>query len=342
MESWIEVDDDALVLDAVNGVLERRKYFREKKRSYRQKGQHELDSLRTQLAQLQLHVKQLAQLQTQRRNKDARRNDSAVSWRTVAMHTKQQSHLVTVEHDELSQRVAASRKLVGAMQQWVLLAESIPISPKVIVRWQHVSLSEQPNSRKFGMEWATQQMYHNTDLPSARFRNRLLMMSFFSESAQYVWPAPLEVARFMLRHHLKDIAVGFNTVNLEAAEWTENTVLYRLKLPLAPGDDASTAVSTLQAHFHEADRRRHLSDSCRTSARMMTFGTLHVLQSGEGSLDELAELVGVDPSGMNIADKVKELRRVQAESACERAKEFQARVNGMLAYLGKQFLLEKV
>ncbi|CAK4082673.1 unnamed protein product [Aphanomyces euteiches] len=254
MESWIEVDDDALVLDAVNGVLERRKYFREKKRSYRQKGQHELDSLRTQLAQLQLHVKQLAQLQTQRRNKDARRNDSAVSWRTVAMHTKQQSHLVTVEHDELSQRVAASRKLVGAMQQWVLLAESIPISPKVIVRWQHVSLSEQPNSRKFGMEWATQQMYHNTDLPSARFRNRLLMMSFFSESAQYVWPAPLEVARFMLRHHLKDIAVGFNTVNLEAAEWTENTVLYRLKLPLAPGDDASTAVSTLQAHFHEADR----------------------------------------------------------------------------------------
>ncbi|KAH9097089.1 hypothetical protein Ae201684P_011818 [Aphanomyces euteiches] len=339
MESWIEVDDDALVLDAVNGVLERRKYFREKKRSYRQKGQHELDSLRTQLAQLQLHVKQLAQLQTQRRNKDARRNDSAVSWRTVAMHTKQQSHLVTVEHDELSQRVAASRKLVGAMQQWVLLAESIPISPKVIVRWQHVSLSEQPNSRKFGMEWATQQMYHNTDLPSALADEWVS----FSESAQYVWPAPLEVARFMLRHHLKDIAVGFNTVNLEAAEWTENTVLYRLKLPLAPGDDASTAVSTLQAHFHEADRMdlRRL-DSCRTSARMMTFGTLHVLQSGEGSLDELAELVGVDPSGMNIADKVKELRRVQAESACERAKEFQARVNGMLAYLGKQFLLEKV
>ncbi|KAH9124147.1 hypothetical protein AeMF1_005042 [Aphanomyces euteiches] len=157
--------------------------------------------------------------------------------------------------------------------------------------------------------------------------------------------------------------------NLEAAEWTENTVLYRLKLPLAPGDDASTAVSTLQAHFHEADRcvfvERQIQgddlcelplrqtqtfvwmdlrrlDSCRTSARMMTFGTLHVLQSGEGSLDELAELVGVDPSGMNIADKVKELRRVQAESACERAKEFQARVNGMLAYLGKQFLLEKV
>ncbi|CAK4867886.1 unnamed protein product [Aphanomyces euteiches] len=166
------------------------------------------------------------------------------------MHTKQQSHLVTVEHDELSQRVAASRKLVGAMQQWVLLAESIPISPKVIVRWQHVSLSEQPNSRKFGMEWATQQMYHNTDLPSALADEWVS----FSESAQYVWPAPLEVARFMLRHHLKDIAVGFNTVNLEAAEWTENTVLYRLKLPLAPGDDASTAVSTLQAHFHEADR----------------------------------------------------------------------------------------
>ncbi|CAK4696280.1 unnamed protein product [Aphanomyces euteiches] len=224
MESWIEFDDDALVLDAVNGVLERRKYFREKKRSYRQKEQHELESLRTQLAQLQLHVKQLAQHQTQRRNKDARRNDSAVSWRTVAMHTKQQSHLVTVEHDELSQRVAASRKLVGAMQQWVLLAESIPISPKVIVRWQHVPLSEQPNSRKFGMEWATQQMYHNTDaafrtFPQSSPHDEFVAFNFevadewvnFSESAQYVWPAPLEVARFMLRHHLKDIAVGFNT-----------------------------------------------------------------------------------------------------------------------------------
>ncbi|KAG9399318.1 hypothetical protein AC1031_011666 [Aphanomyces cochlioides] len=198
------------------------------------------------------------------------------------MLTKRQSRLVTVEHEELSQRVAASSELVGAMQQWVLLAESIPISPKAIVRWQHVSLSEQPNSRKLGMEWAKQQMYHNTDaafrtFPQSSPHDEFVAFNIevadewvnFSESAQYVWSAPLEVARFMLRHHLKDIAVGFNTLNLvraelhpfrspcfvqEAAEWTENTVLYRLKPPLAPGDDSSTAVSTLQAHFHEADR----------------------------------------------------------------------------------------
>ncbi|KAH9095536.1 hypothetical protein LEN26_017792 [Aphanomyces euteiches] len=337
-----------MVLDAVNRVLDRRKYFREKKRSYRLKEREEIDRLTTQLAQLQLHAKTL-RLGRQLYTQPVKQEVVAVSWKTIAIRLRRDKSSIVAEHDELTQQVELQRKLIGKMQHFVTLAESIPSSPRAQVRWQHVSLSGHPESRKLCKEWATQQLYYNTE---AAFRS-------FPKA-----PADDEFMFF-------DMDLAENWINVsdcsqyEEAEWTENTVLYRFTFPMASGDDASVVSSSLQGHFHEADRcvfvARQIQgdelcqlplrqsqtvmwmdlrrlDSSRTSARVTSCSSLPLQQSGKNSLDEMAKFAGIDTTDLEDAEKLRVLRHARSERAFKNEVLFRDRVNAVLDRLWKQLL----
>ncbi|CAK4082672.1 unnamed protein product [Aphanomyces euteiches] len=366
-----------MVLDAVNRVLDRRKYFREKKRSYRLKEREEIDRLTTQLAQLQLHAKTL-RLGRQLYTQPVKQEVVAVSWKTIAIRLRRDKSSIAAEHDELTQQVELQRKLIGKMQHFVTLAESIPSSPRAQVKWQHVSLSGHPESRKLCKEWATQQLYYNTEaafrsFPKAPADDEFMFFDMdlaenwinVSDCSQYVWNAPLEVARFMLCYHLRDISISPTDVDIEEAEWTENTVLYRFTFPMASGDDASVVSSSLQGHFHEADRcvfvARQIQgdelcqlplrqsqtvmwmdlrrlDSSRTSARVTSFSSLPLQQSGKNSLDEMAKFAGIDTTDLEDAEKLRVLRHARSERAFKNEVLFRDRVNAVLDRLWKQLL----
>ncbi|CAK4768876.1 unnamed protein product [Aphanomyces euteiches] len=366
-----------MVLDAVNRVLDRRKYFREKKRSYRLKEREEIDRLTTQLAQLQLHAKTL-RLGRQLYTQPVKQEVVAVSWKTIAIRLRRDKSSIVAEHDELTQQVELQRKLIGKMQHFVTLAESIPVQQTTSKQRSNLGNSHLQGPKKLCKEWATQQLYYNTEaafrsFPKAPADDEFMFFDMdlaenwinVSDCSQYVWNAPLEVARFMLCYHLRDISISPTDVDIEEAEWTENTVLYRFTFPMASGDDASVVSSSLQGHFHEADRcvfvARQIQgdelcqlplrqsqtvmwmdlrrlDSSRTSARVTSCSSLPLQHSGKNSLDEMAKFAGIDTTDLEDAEKLRVLRHARSERAFKNEVLFRDRVNAVLDRLWKQLL----
>ncbi|CAK4696295.1 hypothetical protein AeMF1_009821 [Aphanomyces euteiches] len=270
------------------------------------------------------------------------------------------------------------------MAKWVTSTECVPISPKALVRWRDVSLPSNVDARKQAKEWATQQMYFNTDAVYHLFPQVAADEDVFifdmdvsgasitcKDYSQCIWPAPLEVSRYMLRHYLSEMLDGAGTiedvggskrVQVEPIEWTENTVLYYHKRK--PMHDDETGVCSLQAQFYEADRcvfvMRQIQgdDLCdfalyqaqglywidlrrldreRTLARMVNIGSIELIQSGFGSFDSVAEKVGADTTHLkDDASKIQVLRGFLSEQAIATEKQLRRRVNLLLPRLWKE------
>ncbi|KAG9399314.1 hypothetical protein AC1031_011663 [Aphanomyces cochlioides] len=306
----------------------RREYFREKQRSSRRQRRELIDPLRAQLTALQAQLD--GYLQAGQGSHRSDRDEIALSWQSIAMHLKRENSAVIAERNALAHKVEAYRVLVAEMAKWVTSTECIPISPKALVRWQEVSLPSQVDARKQAKEWATQQMYFNTDAVYHFFPHVAADEDVFifdmdvsgtsitcKDYSQCIWPAPLEVSRYVLRHYLSEMLDGAGTiedvggakrVQVEPIEWTENTVLYYHKRK--PMHDDETGVCSLQAQFYEADRcvfvMRQIQgdDLCdfalyqaqglywidlrrldreRTLARMVNIGSTELIQSGLGA-----------------------------------------------------------
>ncbi|KAH9086518.1 hypothetical protein LEN26_020022 [Aphanomyces euteiches] len=317
-------------------ALNQREYFRNKRRNYRQRDRDEIE-------RLSAEVQELTSIAIA----------ATLSWRTITCRLRGEARVCQAERDVLVERFKVQMQLAREMQQWVMVTESIPVSPSTLIPWQHVALSAHPFHRKHCKEWATQQMYHNTDaafqaFPRARLDDEIFtfdlevteMCISFASYSQIIWPAPLETVRFILRHHLNDISFG--PVQFVAIEWTENTVLFQYKASIPRDDEAKSISSAVQALFYEADRcvfvLRQIQgdglsevplrqqqdllwmdlrplDDAKTCTRIANFGSLHLADAGVDNLDAMAAGLGEDTSGMEEAEKIAVLRRVLRERA---------------------------
>ncbi|KAH9097155.1 hypothetical protein Ae201684P_011879 [Aphanomyces euteiches] len=266
----------------------RREYFREKQRSSRRQRRELIDPLRAQLTALQAQLDGYLQVGQGSHRRD--RDEIALSWQSIAMHLNRENSSVIAERNVLAQKVEAYRVLVAAMAKWVTSTECI--SPKALVRWRDVSLPSHVDARKQAKEWATQQMYFNTDAVYHLFPHVAADEDVFifdmdvsgasitcKDYSQCIWPAPLEVSRYMLRHYLSEVLDGAGTIEdvggskrVQPIEWTENTVLYYHKRK--PMHDDETGVCSLQAQFYQADGAFL---SCGKS-KATTFATLHCIR----------------------------------------------------------------
>ncbi|ETV90701.1 hypothetical protein, variant [Aphanomyces invadans] len=338
------VEDDIdlrLVMEAVNKVLHRRQYFREKQRSHRRRKRDDIRRLRSQVDELEALAENLrAAAQAKRKCSTDRMcsldDDGGLSWRTIAATFRQETRSTLAEYTELVEVLRRHRGLLTRMQMWVEQNDVVPVVPRSIIRWQQVTLSNDPVTRKLTKEWATQQMYHNTGAAFQAFPMSTGCDDFTTfdlsindkwvnavEFSQYIWDAPMELVVHMLRHHMQELSkIDPSSVSFE---WTENTVVLQTTLP---DGDAATAVV---AHFHEAERcvvvMRHLqSDDAfrdedgtplrdsrslvwfdlrrlgtgQTVARVANLTSIHLKPSGQGSIDAFAASMGLDLT--NVAD----------------------------------------
>ncbi|CAK4075631.1 unnamed protein product [Aphanomyces euteiches] len=355
---------------------EKRQYFRQKRQNYRQRERDEIEWLRSQVAGLEIQARGL-QAVAPRRQQPNRHNewqlrDLALSWRDIAAQLKREYRLTVSEHDDLLERVQTQAELNQAMAQFVIQAERIPVSLSTPFRLQYVALSAHPVHRKHSKEWATQQLYHNMpvvfqDFPIASSNGDATAFKLdvrdmcvnVKDYSQYIWPAPLEMVRFMLRHHLEEMSSG---QQIEAIEWTENTVLYQVQAMPAQ----STSVRVLQAQFHEAGRSvlvvrqveadelsevplrpiynvmwmdlQQLPDG-RTLGRTASFVSTNLVDSGI-SLDEYAKRYGVDVSQSREDDKVQILQNALAKWLEEHEERFRERVNTLVDKIRNNFMLQ--
>ncbi|KAH9116243.1 hypothetical protein AeMF1_009820 [Aphanomyces euteiches] len=367
--------------DVDDALVRRREYFREKKRNSRLQKRQEVDRLKAQLIELQAQV---SACRNRSRGSQSsalciRQDDLALSWQSIATHLKRENRAVIAERDTLVKEVETYRSLVYDMLQWVTSTERIPISPRAVVRWHDVSLRGHGEARKQAKEWATQQMYYNTDaafraFPQAPEDDDPFVFSMdvsgtwvnFTEYSQCVWPAPLEVARYMLRHYMSEMSNGFGTVLVDTTEWTDNTVLYYFKPK--PGNDEQIGACSLQGQFHEADRcvfvlrqiqgdelcdfplrqaqgllwidLRRL-DGGRTLARLANLGSMELTRSGAWSLDNMAKQVGVDTTHLDEEGKIQVLQRVLGERAFTHERNLRRQINLLLARLWDELLLTR-
>ncbi|KAG9399312.1 hypothetical protein AC1031_011661 [Aphanomyces cochlioides] len=238
------------------------------------------------------------------------------------------------------------------MVHFVMKTESIPASLSTPFRLHNITLSAHPLHRKFCKEWETQQLYHNTpfafrDFPivpvdedDSLFKLDIEGMSVnVRDCSQYTWPVPMEMVRFILRHHMNEIAS--TTHPLEAIEWT-----------------------LLQAQFQEADRcvfvlrqveadelytvplhkiynvvwmdLRQLPDG-RTLSRTVNFVSTHLVESGMGSLDEFAKVYDVDTSLSEEEDKVEVIQEALSKRGAKHRNIFRTKLNALVKNLRHDF-----
>ncbi|CAK4689896.1 unnamed protein product [Aphanomyces euteiches] len=337
---------------------EKRQYFRQKRQNYRQRERDEIEWLRSQVAGLEIQARGL-QAVAPRRQQPNRHNewqlrDLALSWRDIAAQLKREYRLTVSEHDDLLERVQTQAELNQAMAQFVIQAERIPVSLSTPFRLQYVALSAHPVHRKHSKEWATQQLYHNMpvvfqDFPIASSNGDATAFKLdvrdmcvnVKDYSQYIWPAPLE---------------------MEAIEWTENTVLYQVQAMPAQ----STSVRVLQAQFHEAGRSvlvvrqveadelsevplrpiynvmwmdlQQLPDG-RTLGRTASFVSTNLVDSGI-SLDEYAKRYGVDVSQSREDDKIQIIQNALAKWSEEHEERFREKVNTLVDKIRNNFMLQ--
>ncbi|RQM19658.1 hypothetical protein B5M09_011323 [Aphanomyces astaci] len=333
--SVIEEIDCGLVLDAVNKVLMRRAYFREKQRSHRRRERDDIHQLRKQAEELETQAQRL-RLRVNPRRMQSRQppedSDGGLSWHAIAAMFRHETRLTLAENADLVKTLRSHCSLLTRMQLWVAHNDKVP----------KVMLSDDPAIRKLTKEWATQQMYHNTAAAFQAFPTSFDSNEFsvcdltvsdlwvnFVDYSQYVWHAPMEVAAYVLRYHLHELLS-----TRDMSSWTENTVLVQAKLP--DGDSAAVVV----AHFHEAGRcvvvMRQLqsrdilrdddgvpvrdgqslvwfdlrrADDGRTIGRVKTLSAMHLKTSGEGSMEAVAMKMGLDLTDVPLPDRDETFRK---------------------------------
>ncbi|KAF0695229.1 Aste57867_13941 [Aphanomyces stellatus] len=364
-----ECEDTALILDAVDKVLQRREYFREKQRSHRRKERDEVLRLRQHLAELEATAAAL--LRTHHAEHAAVDADGRLSWHIVATTFRHETRVATTEHDDLAARVRTRRALVDQLQRCVARRDPY-LSPGGFHRWQHVSLCADPDARKQVKEWSTQQLYHNAaavfdtfpPIPIeqtdnyAALRMRVLGPWLHTmDHVQNVWDVPWHVMAHALRYHMIELMRNTNVVH---TEWTENTVLYHER-------SATRGKSALlQAHFHEANRcivvMRHIQedelaeddgeslrlqqtlmwfdvhpvsdDSARSVTRVVSCSSMHLQHAGFNSLDEYAALCQIDLQDVDEAEKEAFFVREAIARGNDELHEFRAHIMGVVKRMG--------
>ncbi|ETV78660.1 hypothetical protein, variant 2 [Aphanomyces astaci] len=252
--SVIEEIDCGLVLDAVNKVLMRRAYFREKQRSHRRRERDDIHQLRKQAEELETQAQRL-RLRVNPRRMQSRQppedSDGGLSWHAIAAMFRHETRLTLAENADLVKTLRSHCSLLTRMQLWVAHNDKVPSTPPTSIRWEKVMLSDDPAIRKLTKEWATQQMYHNTAAAFQAFPTSFDSNEFsvcdltvsdlwvnFVDYSQYVWHAPMEVAAYVLRYHLHELlstrdmsSVNRHTVSLFKQRYNKHRWGYRWSGP---------------------------------------------------------------------------------------------------------------
>jgi hypothetical protein len=108
-----------------------------------------------------------------------------LSWEDIALTMREEHDLARLENSRLDQQVRHVRTLLYDMKQWVHATLSVCTNIIAIHRrcltkiqvspshakssWRNFTLLKHPESRKLGMEWITQQLYHNLDDVQQRY-----------------------------------------------------------------------------------------------------------------------------------------------------------------------------
>ncbi|EQC29859.1 hypothetical protein SDRG_12405 [Saprolegnia diclina VS20] len=90
---------------------------------------------------------------------------TSLPWKIIAGGLAQASVESRLTLELLRQRAAALDHLARAMSAWVAAASTkhpLPTGSNVLA-WNQVTLHAEPTTRKLGLDWFTQHMYHNTD-----------------------------------------------------------------------------------------------------------------------------------------------------------------------------------
>ncbi|RHZ31275.1 hypothetical protein DYB31_014968 [Aphanomyces astaci] len=133
--SVIEEIDCGLVLDAVNKVLMRRAYFREKQRSHRRRERDDIHQLRKQAEELETQAQRL-RLRVNPRRMQSRQppedSDGGLSWHAIAAMFRHETRLTLAENADLVKTLRSHRSLLTRMQLWVAQNDKVPV--RVFVR----------------------------------------------------------------------------------------------------------------------------------------------------------------------------------------------------------------
>ncbi|OQR93829.1 hypothetical protein THRCLA_08333, partial [Thraustotheca clavata] len=137
------------VLD--EAVAKRRQYLRVKQMLYRSKIAAEIDGLKAEVDRLQL---QLAHQMITPSSK-------ALPWKDVSIAMEEDNKLKLRKNKQLKLQEQMYRRLVSYMHKWALQVIRSPKDSQYA--WRHSFLPQDGNTRKLGIDWITQMIYHNTD-----------------------------------------------------------------------------------------------------------------------------------------------------------------------------------
>ncbi|RHZ09823.1 hypothetical protein DYB37_009295 [Aphanomyces astaci] len=154
-ESMDDLNTD--LLEAADIKLQKNMYQREKQGKYRQQERALRGQLRNRIAVLEAILLRAK-----------RRGSLMLSWEDIALTMREEHDLAQVENRRLDQQVRHVRTLLHDMKRWV--HATLSVSPShVKSTWHNFTLLQHPESRKLGMEWITQQLYHNLDSVQQRY-----------------------------------------------------------------------------------------------------------------------------------------------------------------------------
>ncbi|ETV93166.1 hypothetical protein, variant [Aphanomyces invadans] len=246
------------MLAIVDKRLARRRYFRDKQREHRRKVNADVEAAEAELHHVQWVLERLQRARPGVPPKEP--SDGPLSWHSIAAVFQRETHRVLTDHQSLATQTQQYKSLATLMQRFVNV--NIPPPMANNTTWQSASLAAEPNARRVGKEWLTQQMYHNMHVPFRLFPAVRVDEEYYHfdmpndddddgplmsmEVMQCIWPGTL--ATFRRFAESKMSAIYFNDPDAAVEERTANTRLYHLTT------ERGTFVNPLQGHFIEADR----------------------------------------------------------------------------------------
>ncbi|KAF0692637.1 Aste57867_16302 [Aphanomyces stellatus] len=240
------------VLAAIDTVLARRRYQREKQRQHRRKTKDERALLLDELATLQ------AKLPPDRTEHFM--PDGMLSWRVIADVFRAGSSRAKAQKQSLEEETSMHMAVIHDIQQFLHACRPVLPSSRDLGAGNHsfVALLASAESRSRAKQWLTQQLYHNTDRAFASFPTDVGTDDFVhceyrfnqsqlhgSEMYQAMFNAPLKAVVAMQQRKLHWTRLDLGEFDVER---DGNTTLYR------DVNEKEHYWNLLEGHFYEADR----------------------------------------------------------------------------------------
>ncbi|KAF0692636.1 Aste57867_16301 [Aphanomyces stellatus] len=290
------------VLAAVDTVLARRRYQREKQRQHRRKTKDERALLFDELAALQARLPVLSAA-------ESITSDGMLSWRVIADvfraasgHSKGQKYRLVEETSKSMAAIFEIHRFLNACRP-MMPCPSPSSADLVAGNHSFVKLLASAESRSWAKQWLTQQLYHNTDRAFASFPlacgtdDIIQWDARFNDSVhhgtemyQAVLNAPLKAVVAMKRRKLHWKYPPLEQMDVEV---DGNTTLYRNL------NEKKHYWNLLEGHFYEADRcivvfRRVQDDETYSSAGCYEHHVMQWLEMRQITPNQtLVRLVGV-------------------------------------------------